>query len=78
MTDKKKEEQIYQYYQLRLERLFLNEGTMSTNHLEVELKNIHRFFRTLLEITEKEVKEDYCVLALKKKDSFSSSLIPKG
>jgi len=79
MTDKTKTEQIHQYYISRLERLAFEESSeykMSTNHLEVELKNIHKFFHTLLDLTEKDVKEDYCILASKKKDIFTQSLIP--
>lgn len=79
MTDKAKTEQIHQYYISRLERLAFEESSeyrMSTLHIEGELKNIYRFFHSLLDLTEKDVKEDYCVLAFKKKDIFTQSLIP--
>lgn len=79
MTDKTKTEQIHQYYISRLERLAFEESSeykMSTLHIEGELKNIHKFFHSLLDLTEKDVKEDYCVLASKKKDIFTQSLIP--
>jgi len=76
VTDKAKTEQIHQYYIFRLESLSTNDRQLSTNHIEVELKNIHKFFHSLLDLTEKDVKEDYCVLASKKKDMFTQTLIP--